>query len=616
MPVNQYFDWTASASRFVRFDTVRAGDVNAALDLVTSGLTAVAADTLRAIKFPVGTAVDQVITQTAGQRASRLLAFDASGNITSISGVFSYRGDWATATAYVARDAFRDPTSKNIYFVASAHTSGVLATDISAGRDVLAINVADVDAARVLAQTAATNASNSASTATTQAGLATTNGAAQVALATAQAAAAAASAATAAQTAGATVFVSGNNYAVGVPVYSPINFQTYRASTSGVRTTDPSLDSVNWVAITSASAQIGDVFTGTQIPTTGTWLPLTGGTYLQSSYTALYAQLGLIADRSNISGVYTTSTPSSLGTFPSMAFGAGVYVAVLQGTSTAYSSPDGITWTARSLGTSQTWNKVIFANGIFLAVANASTAAATSTDGITWTARTLPSASNWRSAAFGAGLFVIGSDSTTWATSPDGISWTARTGPAGTTSLGGVFFGNGIFLAFSSSVNGNAHTSADGINWTTRTMPLAENLTATTSGGGLFVAFSQATGSSQVTADGINWRVGTLPSLSGVNGYSFMIFAAGFYVIPGLNSTAGFISSDGVNWRQNQHAGAAFVPIAGAYNAGRIVMCQNSGSANNFARSSLFLTYNTTSQFAVPDVGPTVAGAKQWIKAL
>ncbi len=231
MPVNQYFDWTASASRFVRFDTVRAGDVNAALDLVTSGLTAVAADTLRAIKFPVGTAVDQVITQTAGQRASRLLAFDASGNITSISGVFSYRGDWATATAYVARDAFRDPTSKNIYFVASDHTSGVLATDISAGRDVLAINVADVDAARVLAQTAASSASSSAGSATSSA------------------AAAAASAAAAAQTAGATVFVSGNNYAVGVPVYSPINFQTYRARTAGVRTTDPSLDAANWSAL-------------------------------------------------------------------------------------------------------------------------------------------------------------------------------------------------------------------------------------------------------------------------------------------------------------------------------------------------------------------------------
>lgn len=36
MPTNSFFDW-ATGSRFVRFDTVRAADVNAALDSVTSG---------------------------------------------------------------------------------------------------------------------------------------------------------------------------------------------------------------------------------------------------------------------------------------------------------------------------------------------------------------------------------------------------------------------------------------------------------------------------------------------------------------------------------------------------------------------------------------------------
>jgi hypothetical protein len=134
-------------------------------------------------------------------------------------------------------------------------------------------------------------------------------------------------------------------------------------------------------------SQIGDVFTGTQAPSVGTWLPLSGGIYLQSSYTALYTQLGLLADRASLSGLYQTGLPFSLGNFTSMAFGAGVYVALLSGTATAYSSPDGLTWTARSLPSSQSWSKVIFANGVFVAVATATSSAATSTDGINWTSR-------------------------------------------------------------------------------------------------------------------------------------------------------------------------------------------------------------------------------------
>lgn len=158
---------------------------------VEAGFDVVQGDANRAIKLPVGTA-DQTLAMDAVARANLVLAFNASGNITAIS-YGRYRGDWLTATAYVTSDYFRDPASKNIYSVVAAHTSGVLATDISAGRVQLVINVADVEAAKTAAQNAATTATTQAGVATTQAGTATT----QAGIATTKASEASASAGTA-----------------------------------------------------------------------------------------------------------------------------------------------------------------------------------------------------------------------------------------------------------------------------------------------------------------------------------------------------------------------------------------------------------------------------------
>lgn len=63
---------------------------------------------------------------------------------------------------------------------------------------------------------------------------------------------AAASAAGAASAADVSAWVSGATYAIGVCVFSPIDFQTYRRTTNGAGTTDPSADIVNWVAISGA----------------------------------------------------------------------------------------------------------------------------------------------------------------------------------------------------------------------------------------------------------------------------------------------------------------------------------------------------------------------------
>ena len=68
----------------------------------------------------------------------------------------------------------------------------------------------------------------------------------QAAIATAQANLAAISAASAASASGAAAWNAATNYTVGICVYSPSNYQTYRSVTGGVHATDPAIDPVNW----------------------------------------------------------------------------------------------------------------------------------------------------------------------------------------------------------------------------------------------------------------------------------------------------------------------------------------------------------------------------------
>jgi hypothetical protein len=69
----------------------------------------------------------------------------------------------------------------------------------------------------------------------------------------------------------------------------------------------------------------------------------------------------------------------------------------------------------------------------------------TSPDGVTWTARTAPDA-EWFSVTYGDGLFVaVGDGTKPVMTSPDGVTWTAQTAPD--TDWYSVTYGNGLFVA-------------------------------------------------------------------------------------------------------------------------------------------------------------------------
>jgi hypothetical protein len=67
-------------------------------------------------------------------------------------------------------------------------------------------------------------------------------------------------------------------------------------------------------------------------------------------------------------------------------YGNGLFVAVGDG-GAILTSPDGVTWTPRTSGTSNTLFGVTYGNGLFVAVGDGG-AILTSPDGVNWTPRT------------------------------------------------------------------------------------------------------------------------------------------------------------------------------------------------------------------------------------
>ena len=127
----------------------------------------------------------------------------------------------------------------------------------------------DVDTDATAAATSATNAATSATNAANSA----------------------TAAANSAASAGAVLWVSGTSYSTGYVVYSPINFQNYRAIQSTSGTTDPSLDETNWVQLGGSGGGLTEQ-TATTTSTTQTAI----ATYVAADYTAM--ELTIVADDS------------------------------------------------------------------------------------------------------------------------------------------------------------------------------------------------------------------------------------------------------------------------------------------------------------------------------
>ena len=262
----------------------------------------------------------------------------------------------------------------------------------------------------------------------------------------------------------------------------------------------------------------------------------------------------------------------------------GLFVAVggSAATTSIFTSPDGVTWTARNnpasgsnVLTGVAWCPEL---GLFVVQSNYSTPLS-SPDGITWTARTGSSSGTWISMAYSPQLKLIISWGTAWSagvlTSSDGITWTRNTGIAAFN--GGPGQGSstwapelGLFCTIiGNGVNSTVMTSPDGVTWSSYNLPSAMNLGYGSPGPLCWSpdlkTFIAGAGTLQVATskDGANWTVSPCPTSIGSLDVIHWAAELGLFVVIGAGTNAIYTSPDGINWTTT----SGVLPATGNWNA-------------------------------------------------
>lgn len=262
------------------------------------------------------------------------------------------------------------------------------------------------------------------------------------------------------------------------------------------------------------------------------------------------------------------------------------------GSTTYYTTSDGITFTARTAPT--TFDKVFYLNDRFFAFTNGSSHY--SLDGITWVSSTLRATANQTiyDMCYGNGLYVAVCTGGVISTSPDGVSWTNRSSGVGTAVIAKVYYGGsgGASNRFVAVCNGDSTacyvtTSSNGTSWT------ANNVTtvvgdATSSvravgfySGKFFIHYDNVSNRHITASDAVAWSYTNLPATVGssgvVNDRLWMIsnggapyyttdnstwvtvsgsyisqlplYVNGWWILPSTQSFT-YTSSDGITFRQ------------------------------------------------------------------
>jgi hypothetical protein len=219
---------------------------------------------------------------------------------------------------------------------------------------------------------------------------------------------------------------------------------------------------------------------------------------------------------------WTPSDTNPFGTAYGIAWNGSLWVAVGAGTATIATSPDGITWTARTnpfdggVGQGIAWNGSLW---VAVGYNNSYTESIlTSSDGITWTARANAFDDGvGQGIAWNGSLWVAvgynGVFSESIVTSPDGIEWTARTNPFRESY--GIAWNGSMWVAVGGNLDSSVTiaTSPDGIIWTASDNPFAGGVGIGIAwNGSLWVAVGNNSDLSVTIAtspDGITWTAAT-----------------------------------------------------------------------------------------------------------
>jgi hypothetical protein len=231
-------------------------------------------------------------------------------------------------------------------------------------------------------------------------------------------------------------------------------------------------DGVSWTAMT--------------LPSTGSWTSVTHGLIDDGSSIGKVSRFvairtGSTAAAYSADGItWTASTLPASANWISVAYGGGRFVAISSGASGNVAvSLDGENWDVTGTLVDSGYTEVAYGRGLFVAVRSGTTTAKTSPNGVTWTARTLPSASAWNSVVWGNNKFVaVATDSNSGAISLDGTTWTTVSLGAVDSSIAGyqrVRYGQGLFMAtvYQSGQTGYSFcvTSEDGLTWNEQSLP-------------------------------------------------------------------------------------------------------------------------------------------------
>ena len=119
-------------------------------------------NTMTSTEFTVG----------SSDRASKILAFDSSGELSVTQELGTVKGNWAASTAYVVRDIVKDTSTNNIFIALTAHTSSgsqPLTTNTDSAKWSLLVDAASATTSQTAAAASATAAASSATAAASSA---------------------------------------------------------------------------------------------------------------------------------------------------------------------------------------------------------------------------------------------------------------------------------------------------------------------------------------------------------------------------------------------------------------------------------------------------------------
>lgn len=212
-----------------------------------------------------------------------------------------------------------------------------------------------------------------------------------------------------------------------------------------------------------------------------------------------------------------------------------------------------------------------------------------------WIVKSSAANNNWRAIAYGNGIFVAVSTSGSGnrvMTSPDGETWTLRSSAADL-SWRGIVFANGLFVAVadSGSSGNQIMTSPDGTTWTLRNADSDTNWNAIAYGNGRFVAV----GSLDIlqkpvttSLNGISWVGNSLGTAIDLN---TIVFANGLFV--GLGNDSCWTSPDGLVWTARTSPPGSNNWTSITYGNGLFVAVSDSGTGDRVMTSVDGITWTS-----------------------